>query len=381
MATKKVTKIGYGKKVSSSFGGIIGGFIAIAVGIGLLWWNEGNSVKDIKKIKEGRAAVTEVENKRIDTEHDKSLVHVSGLVTTADTLRDEAFNIAENALVLIKDVEMYQYQENVKREEKENLGGSTTVTETFSYENVWSSSLISSDQFEESWRKNPKSFNNKARIDYAKRAALGAFELDERVIEQLSGATDLNIRLDSSAKLKSYNAYVYQSADPKNPEIGDERIKFSVVLPQNFSIIAQQRGNSFGPFKTKVGKQIFMVQRGLLTADEMFDRAQSASKFLRWALRIGGFFLLFIGFSGILKPLTTLLSVVPFLSKLLGYATGLVAFVLAAAISFVVIAIAWFFYRPLLAIGLLAAAVGLIYYLRMRAKNIPKQEIISEVGA
>jgi hypothetical protein len=300
-------------------------------------------------------------------------------VTTHDTLRDADFNVAENALVLIKEVEMYQHKENVKRDEKENLGGSTTVTETFTYERVWSSSLINSDQFEESGRNNPKAFNNKAYVNYAKSANLGAFELNERVIEQLSGATDLNIVVDSNSILKNFDGYLYQSLDPRNPEIGDERIKFTAVLPQNFSIIAQQRGNTFGPFKTKVGKQIFMVHQGLLTAEEMFDRKESASKFLRWALRIGGFFLIFIGFSAILKPLTTLLSIVPFLSKLLGYATGLVAFVLAAVISLVIIAVAWLFYRPILGIALLAAAGGLIYYLRVRAKNAPTQELVEQV--
>jgi len=41
-----------------------------------------------------------------------------------------------------------------------------------------------------------------------------------------------------------------------------------------------------------------------------------------------------------------------------------VAGILAAVVSLVVVAIAWVFYRPLLGIGLLAAAVALLFGLK-----------------
>ncbi len=369
MATTRVTKIGYGKKLTSSFGGIITGLLALVIGITVLWWNEGNSVRDIKKLKEGRGAIVEVDAKKVLTANDRSLVHVSGMVTTSDTLRDIEFGVSVNALILNKEVEMFQNKENVKRDEKENLGGSTTVTETFTYEQVWSSGLINSDSFQESGRNNPRAFNNKSGQILASNANLGAFELDERVIEQFYGESDVTIHVDSVSNFKVFDGFVYLGEDPKNPKIGDERIKFSAVMPQNFSIVAEQRGNTFAPYKTKVGKNIFMVNRGLLTADEMFDQAESASKIFRWALRIGGFFLLFIGFSLIFKPLSTILAFIPFLKNIVGFATGLVAFVLAASISLIVIAIAWLFYRPILAVALLAIAGGLFYFLRKRGQE------------
>jgi hypothetical protein len=374
MATTRVSKIGYGQKLKSSFGGIITGFLAVVMGIALLWWNEGNSVRDIKKLKEGRGAVIEVDSKKVQSSNDRYLVHVSGMVTTEDTLRDIEFGIAVNALALHKEVEMFQNKENVKREEKENLGGSTTITETFTYEQVWSSELINSDEFQESHRKNPRAFENKPSQILASDGKLGAFELDERVIEQLYGESEVVVYADSTANYRIFDGFVYFGEDPKNPKIGDERIKFTAILPQNFSIIAEQRGNSFAPYKTKVGKNIFMISRGLLSADEMFDQAESASKIFRWALRIGGFFLLFIGFSLVLNPLSTILAVVPFLKSIMGFATGLVAFVLASVISLVVIAIAWLFYRPILAISLLVAAGGIFYFLRKRAQEKKLQQ-------
>lgn len=71
-----------------------------------------------------------------------------------------------------------------------------------------------------------------------------------------------------------------------------------------------------------------------------------------------------------MRPLSILGSVVPFIGNLIGMGTGLISFVLAGAISLVVIAIAWIVVRPALGITLLVLAIGaLIYSRKLAAKS------------
>lgn len=362
MASTRVTKVGYGSKLGNSIKGIFGGFIAILIAIVLLWWNEGNSVREIKKVKEGKAALVEISSETVNPDNEGSLVHLSGFATTNDTLADPRFGIEVNAIKLERVVEMYQYKENKKTEEKDNMGGETTVTETFTYEEVWSSSLINSDNFEESWRKNPKSFDNKAENWSANNVTLEAFNLSDGIINSISGYEALAVNSEttdtSQGNFKITQGIIYYGADAKFPEIGDERISYRVLYPQDVSIIAQQFGQTFKPYPTKVGKDIQLVMRGNLTADEMWAAEESKNTMIRWILRIVGFFLMFGGFAAILKPLAVAGSVIPLLGKIVGFGTSLIAGVLSFSISLIVIAIAWIFYRPLLGILLLVVAVG-----------------------
>ena len=52
--------------------------------------------------------------------------------------------------------------------------------------------------------------------------------------------------------------------------------------------------------------------------------------------------------------------VIPILGNIVGAGTGIIAFLLAACLSLVTIAIAWVFYRPVLGISLLIVAAVLI---------------------
>lgn len=258
MASTRVTKVGYGKKLEDSIKGIFGGFIAILIAIVLLWWNEGNSVKELKKVKEGKAALVEISSETVNPENEGSLVHLSGFATTNDTLADPRFGIEVNAIKLERVVEMYQYKETKKTEENDNLGGSTTKTETFTYEEVWSSSLINSDNFYESWRKNPKYFDNKAENWSANNVTLEAFNLSDGIINSMSGYEALAVNSEttdtSQGNFKITQGIIYYGADAKFPEIGDERISYRVLYPQDVSIIAQQFGQTFKPYPKKLGK-------------------------------------------------------------------------------------------------------------------------------
>ena len=54
------------KKIGNSFKGILGGLVAIVLGAVLLWWNEGNNVKNLKTTAEMSKTVINVSSDKID---------------------------------------------------------------------------------------------------------------------------------------------------------------------------------------------------------------------------------------------------------------------------------------------------------------------------
>ena len=62
------------KRVGNAFKGILGGFILIVIGVILLWWNEGNNVRNIKTIEEARGALVNVSSDKVDSANEGKLV-------------------------------------------------------------------------------------------------------------------------------------------------------------------------------------------------------------------------------------------------------------------------------------------------------------------
>jgi hypothetical protein len=75
----------------------------------------------------------------------------------------------------------------------------------------------------------------------------------------------------------------------------------------------------------------------------------------------------------IMRPLSVLGSVIPFIGSIIGMGTGLVSVVLAGTISLLVIAIAWIAVRPVLGIALLVLVVGGFIMMRKMAAAKPVQ--------
>jgi hypothetical protein len=71
-------------------------------------------------------------------------------------------------------------------------------------------------------------------------------------------------------------------------------------------------------------------------------------------------------------PIGIVADVIPFLGSLVRMGTGTIAFVLAIVVGGTTIAVAWFWYRPLLAIGILVAAFAIAFVVgRLGRKDAP----------
>ena len=366
----EVTEQSWFSRIGGAFKGIIFGLLLFVAAFVLLFWNEGRAVKTYKTLKEGSGAVVSVPADRIDPANQGKLVHVTGKAVTEATLADPVFRVSANALMLRREVEMYQWQEHSKSEERKKLGGGTETVTTYSYSKEWSGHAINSSSFKKSGHENPGSMPYQHTEQLAQPVTLGAFTLPASLVGKIGGAQQLPVNnnmplpkeLEGRAQRQDGGFYI--GDNPASPQIGDVRIRFEIVPQQDISVVAEQSGSTFTPYQTKAGGTVELLQEGIKTAAAMFEKAQHDNAILTWILRAVGFFLMFFGLSMMLKVFSVLADVLPFIGNLVGAGTGIISFLIAAVLSLLTIAVAWIVFRPLLGIGLIAAAAVLAFLIK-----------------
>jgi hypothetical protein len=372
----EVTTESWFSRLGNAFKGIVVGVIILVIGFPLLFWNEGRAVATYKALQEGAGVVISVPADKADPKYEGKLIHLTGLATTSATLTDPDFGVSAQAIKLLRQAQMYQWRENKKSETVKNVGGSTTTKTTYTYEKVWSDSLIKSGDFKKPGHGNPAQMTYPSRQFVADKVTVGGFQLSGGLVSQIGGAESLSIDASKPlpANLQGRAGWegntLYIGWNPQTPEIGDVKVDFQVVKPQTVSIIAKQYQGHLEPYQTSAGRSLEILQAGVKSSEGMFQQAHSENKVLTWIMRLVGGLCLFIGLSLILKPLSVVLDVLPFLGNVAEAGIGLVAFILALALTLITVAIAWLYYRPLLAVLLILAAVGLILgYRKLRPKT------------
>ncbi|WPD22536.1 MAG: TMEM43 family protein [Candidatus Electrothrix scaldis] len=371
----EVTSESWFGRIGGALKGIIFGFILFLGAFPLLFWNEGRAVKTYKTLKEGGGAVISVASDQVDPANEGKLIHLSDRAYTEEVLTDPVFGVAENALRLRRKVEMYQWKESSKSETQKKLGGGTETVTTYSYSKTWSDDVIRSSSFKKSGgHENPGAMPYNSEEQTAKQVTLGAFQLSSSQVQRINQFQSLAVSEDTplsegmSGRVERWNGGFYVGDDPASPQIGDVRIRFEFVPPVQVSMVAQQNGSRLQAYHAQAGGDIELLQVGQHSAEAMFQKAQTDNTILTWALRAVGFVLMMIGLSLIFKVFSVLADVLPFLGNIVEAGTGFIAFLLAAVLSLITIAIAWIVFRPLLAIILLVAAVGLVVLIGSKVK-------------
>ncbi len=363
----ETTTTGWFSRIGNSIKGILIGMVMVIVAFPVLFWNEGRAVKTRKDLEQGAKECVSADAANVDSGNEGKLIHISGKATSQGTLSDDTFQVNVEALKLNRKVEMYQWKENVKSESKKKIGGSEETTKTYTYEKVWAEGRIDSGKF-----KKPDGHNNpapplKSQSWTASPITVGGYTLSSDLIAQINNFSSFSATAPASQaptisgrEAKFNNGQFYLGENPTSPAIGDVKVSFQAAMPTDVSVIAKQNGNSFTPFTGDSGTTINMLKIGTHTADSMFTSAQDSNKMLTWILRVVGFIVMFFGFSLIFKPLSVVADVLPIAGSIVGVGTGIVAFLLAAPLSLITIAVAWIFYRPLIGVPLLIlAGVGI----------------------
>lgn len=364
------TRKSWFSRIGSSISGVLFGLVLILVGIVLLFWNEGRAVVTAQSLAEGKGIVVSVPNTTVAAANEGKLVHTSGRVATEETLSDGAFGIEATGVRLTRKAEMYQWVEKTStRTETKPGGGEETVT-TYSYERDWVDRPINSADFKQpEGHRNPQMTWQGEQRQIA-RGTLGAFVLDAPVLDRISGSQALPVGADSldairlaagstPRPLSITDGRIYMGFNPGTPSVGDQRISYELVPLGDVSVVGRQAGSGFAPYQTQAGNALLMVSSSIVPAEQMFADAESANTVLTWILRAVGLVVLMIAFAMLFAPLGVLADVIPFLGRLVRMGTGLVAFALAVLVGSVVIAIAWFWYRPVLSLIIIGIGVAI----------------------
>lgn len=368
---REVTSVSWFGRLKRSAAGILLGLLLLVVMVIGLFWNEGRAVTTARSLAEGAGLVQSVPADRIDPTLEGRLIHVAGPVVATSEPKDDLFGVIAAGIRLERDVEMFQWVERVRSDGKVKVGGGEEVVTTYSYEKEWSSNAIDSARFKQpDGHANPSMTYRSDRFQIMQ-ASLGAFRLEEPVLDRIGGAQKLALDEDMIDAVKaSYRgprdlhvtaSGAYMGLDPSTPRIGDYRLSWRIVPLGPISVIGRQTVEGFSLYQTVAGNRLLMVENGAAPAAQMFADAMTGNTILTWALRIGGLLLLMFGFSMIMGPLAVVADVIPFLGRIVRLGTGAISFVLAVLVGGITIAVAWFWYRPLLAIGIVVAALAIAY--------------------
>lgn len=375
----------WGSRLMGSIKSVFSGFILFLGAFFLIWWNEGRAIKTTLGLEQGSENVVEANNNKVDPDNSGKLVHLFGEVSTDELLKDNDFKFSVNALKLRRTVEMFQWVEKKETKKDKKVGGSEETKTKYSYEREWSNKLIDSDDFDKRKKhRNPESLPFDEYRIQSNEAYIGEYEMPEFL---LSGVNNyIPYKLQNIDSLNYNNAKIITEQDNsqlvyigdgsiKNPEIGDIIISFDIVpIKSEYSIIAQQKGESFTPFKTDHGTTIEIITKGEHSAEEMFLVEDDNNNIMTWLYRFISLLMMYFGIKMVFKPLVVLAEIIPFLGTILNMGVSIFAGVIAIVFSFVTIAIAWVFHRPILGISLLVIALIVAVVFFVKASKNKKQQ-------
>ena len=430
MAYTTTQTTGLGQRLGNSLKGVLFGLVLFVAGTGLLWWNEGNFVKTRAALQEAQGVTRELGDiTAMDASNNGQLVHASGPTETKEILEDPFFGVSVNAIRLTRTVEYFQWTEHKSSKKTTRVGGSEVETTTYAYKQEWVKEPVESARFTDPDA--PAKHKNTVLVSFedlpplqASDVAFGAYRLPKFLIDAIGGAESFAIEPSADAIDKLNNQLtpraapppasdsppqtasaegaaeggaeaagenppgkaeapppeaprmvhvagneIYLGVSPELPRVGDMRIAFKKTMPAAVSLIAKVNGDTFEPYRAENGKTVGLLSMGTHSLENMYGDAHAGNEMLTWILRLAGVLCVCLCLGMLAGPLTVLASVIPFLGRLVGIGAGIVGFLLGLAWSFLIIALAWLFYRPLIGLVLLAAAAGLIWLLVVKTRS------------
>jgi hypothetical protein len=369
------------ERLGQSIVGILFGLVLVVGACGLLFWNEGRAVKTARGLTEGSGVVRDVAADTIDPVNEGKLVHVTGTLTVTGSAVDQEFGVKSPGVLLRRTVEMFQWTEDTESESKSKLGGGQETRTTYKYERKWSNQPVDSSKFRDRRGHINPQMTYRTRSSLASQTKLGTFIVPPDMLyrfgtEESFQATDVQaqaLKQRLNKPVQAIDGVLYIGQDASQPAVGDFRITFTHVPLQAASVVAQQAGATFEPYRTRAGGTVSMIKAGQIAATELFKEAQDDNRLWAWLIRGGGFVLMFFGFALIMRPFVVLADVIPILGDIVGAGVGFIALALSLVVAPIVIAIAWFAYRPVVAAVALgvgvALAVGVSWLAKQRKAN------------
>ncbi len=350
--------------------GVLGGTVLIVSSVGLLWTYENNNIQSIEAISLGRKSAIDIDNSPIDLSNDGKLVNIKGdFNVLSEQPIDNIFNISVDTIKLKRVVEMYQWKEDMDEGE-------------YVYKKEWKRRIIDSSEFVKKEYQNPTTMPYENEIFLTAEVKIGDFVISDDQKMMLSTEGVINpfpIETIIPDGFRIDDKYITNSIDLKNPEIGDVRISFVFNKDSKGTVLAKQSGPNLIDFETKSQKPINIMRGGEYTAKEMLDYLQVKNNVITWVFRVISVAFIMAGISLILKSLTSVISYIPIIGNIVNISIGIISFLLGLTLSFIVIAVAWILYYPLISTILIVGS--LITFIILKKYTKDKNKLEKEVNS
>lgn len=301
--------------------------------------------------------------------HDESFVSVTGVMATTEKLGDPEFLAPGSYLRLRRDVEQYVWVEHSDSETRDKVGGGTETVTTYTYEMEWTGSPQDSSHFEDRSKRNPPQ-RVTGESWTASQATVGAWGFDVGSAN-LPGSERVTVSQDMlrgrAAAGTLQGGYVYLDGSASNPTLGDHRVSFSAIASgETATAFGLARGERLEPYAYEDGESWLGVRYG--SREEAIATFNTEHAMMMWLLRIGGFFMMFIGMNMVFSPLQAIAGIIPFIKRGTTKLVSLVTFPIALVLTGLTIVVGKIFHSVLglIIMGALCAAGGFLLYKRFK---------------
>jgi len=345
---------------------------------------------------------------QVDARLDRRLVHMQAPTSTASVLEDREFGVTvSHALALTRECEIYQWVEKEHETKKDDNFGGKTIVKTYSYTAEWSADdphkvFREPHGAEYSNVVSRPSLSLGRYTQYASSVSFGAFKLPRGLWGKLCNGEGQEA-LPRSSTWRPFNGWFTDCVDPRNPRIGEYRVRFTFTPCGPATLLAVQSGSTFVPFtpETEVdpegrvklplsssfgggidfddhtgpgqcsccscccavgalvesGEEVFEILAGLIGPSDILGKASETKNALHSLLQAVGTLCAIVGLYLFLSLGTACFRLVPYAGTYAEAAGNWVALVVAGGLGIVVatitIAVAWIYVRPAKALGLL----------------------------
>jgi hypothetical protein len=283
------------------------GMVFVLFGVGLVTGVEIYWAKVIEPERAGLSTAVPVPADALDSQYNGKLVQVTGDLSGAETLTDADFKVAVNALRLRRRVWMWQWvqtqaakhttfsaTETDPQTHQENTVISVSARNYF-YSPEWLEQVVDSRSFYYPGHDNPPAMRLPAPTVAAAKVSLGAFVLSPDLVAQLDNFQMVTLGggnlpgWDSSLSGPSrlLDDGIYIGANPKQPAIGDLKVRLEYAPVTNVSVIARQDGGRLMPFAVTPSASVARLQVGLHSVSDMvrqFNHDNLEWRVLGWVM-------------------------------------------------------------------------------------------------
>jgi hypothetical protein len=265
---------------------------------------------------------------------DGKLVLAVGEPVVNAPVRDVQFGVATDAPVLLRKVEMFQWNET-------RFGG------VRNYDQNWYDHPIDSSAFgDPSGHANPGAFPiNAARFDSTD-VTVGGFKLAPELVHMIDGPEPLEPDLshlppNMAATFQAHAGTLVTSANVAHPQVGDLRISWKKIAPSDLTVFARDEDDTLVPVNDPSGNPIAQVLLGRHSLTDVLTDAPQPPRF-KWARRILAVLLAWAGATMLLprqrqrdRVLTLAIAVVPLalLAAICWFDARMPAFVVLLAVA------------------------------------------------